>query len=216
MRLRPLLFVLAVLTAFACQKRAADGARQLAPSSQLPAEVTGTLAGLDPEAEFADIRARTLPAVNGRVPSQLVAKLKFAPQFDAKNRVVALVPESWVMGDAPGMLKPPPDADLGAATSIAFGSACDGRCAPKDWAKSFDKVEVSALPVQSVDSDEPIGKFGRVIVARSGDVRYIVAGVWKPDSARYFYCRATLEGQAIDALQAFVSACRAMDVRRWE
>ena len=179
-------------------------------------DVTPTAAPLDPEAEFADIRARQMPAVNDRVPRALGEKLKFAPQFDAHNRVVALVPESWQMGDAPGTLKPPADANLGASTTMAFGSACDGRCAAKDWAASFDKVEVHGTTVQQVESDEPIGNQGRVVVTRSGNVRYVVAGVWKPNAPRYFFCRAALEGQAIEALPAFVAACRAMDVRRWD
>ena len=208
----PFLLVLVV----ACQKSPPTPAKAASALGELPTAVTPTEPPLNPEAEFAEIRARILPVVNARVPTALADKLKFAPQFDGRSRVVVLVPEAWQMGAAPGTLKPPADANLGAATAIAFGSGCDGRCAPKDWAASFDKVEVRALPVQEVESDEPIGRSGRVVVVRSGQVRYVVAGIWKPDGARYFFCRATLEGAAIDALQAFVGACRAMDVRRWE
>lgn len=214
MRVGLIAFVLAVSVAPGCRKPPNAAAK----SDQAPptAEATPTQAGPDPETEFAEVRARILPTVKARVPVGLADKLKFAPQFDARSRVVALVPESWVMDNVPGKLRPPPDADLGASTSIAFGAGCNGRCAPKDWAKAFDDVEVRTLPLQHIDSDEPIGKSGRIVVVSAGDVRYVVAGLWKPDGARYFYCRATLEGNAIAALPAFVTACRGMDVRRWE
>ena len=215
MRLLPLLLIVALAGAPGCQKAPA-AAKPGAAAADLPGGATPTAAAVDPQADFAEIRTRILPTVNARVPASLAAKLQFAPQFDAKSRVVALAPESWVMGDAPGTLRPAPDANLGAATMMAFGSGCDGRCAPKNWAEAFDKVEVRSLAVQQVESDEPIGKSGRVVVARSGAVRYVVAGIWKPDGARYFFCRATLDGPAIDALPAFVGACRAMDVRRWD
>ncbi len=214
MRLRSCLLVLALFIASACHKPARTEPKSA--ETGLAAAATPTQAAPDPEAEFADIRARIQPVVNARVPVALVDKLKFAPQFDAKSRVIALVPESWVMGDTPGTLQPPPDAGLGAATSMAFGSGCDGRCKPKNWAESFDQVEVRRVPVQEIELDEPIGTSGRVVVTRAGGVRYVIAGIWKPDSARYFFCRATLEGAAIDALQAFVGACRAMDIRRWQ
>lgn len=213
--MRVFCLLLVVLGVVACQKQAAPQSADAALGA-LPAEVTPTLGGLDPQAEFAEMRARSMPAVNARVPPALREKLKFAPQFDAHNRVLTLVPDAWVMGDAPGKLMPGPEGQLGASTSMAFGSACDGRCAVKDWAASFDKVEVRTLPAQEFETDEVIGQTGRVVVARSGAVRYVVAGLWKPDSARYFFCRATLEGPAVDALSAFVAACRAMEVHRWE
>lgn len=210
----PLIVVMGLLSA-GCKPQA-QSVKADASAVGLPHEVTPTQGALDLEVEFAEIRTRILPSVNDRVPRALMDKLKFAPQFDSHNRVVALAPEAWVMGAVPGTLRPAADAGLGASTSMSFGSACDGRCAPKDWAASFDKVEIRSLQVQHIDVDEPIGKVGRVIVARSGAVSYVVAGIWKPEGNRYFFCRATLEGAAFDALQAFVGACRAMDVRRWD
>ena len=207
--------LLILVTAVGCKGAPGVKPPQTA-STGLPAEATATLGGLDPQAAFADIRARVVPTINARVPAALEAKLKFAPQFDARNRVIALVPESWLMGDVQGMLRPPPEDGLGAATAIAFGAGCDGRCVSKDWAASFDKMEVRTLPVQNVELDEAIGRNGRLVVARSGTVRYVVAGLWKPDSARYFFCRATLEGAAVEAQAAFVSACRALEVRHWD
>ncbi len=214
--MRGFLFLLLLASVAACQKQPKGPPSADASSVALPAEVTPTLGGLDPQAEFADIRTRVVPTVNARVPAALRDKLQFAPQFDAYNRVIALVPDSWVMGDAPGKLQPGPNAGLGESTSMTFGSGCDGRCAPKDWAASFDKMEVKSLPVQNVETDETIGNNGRLVVARSGAIRYVAAGIWKPDSARYFYCRATLEGAAIDALGAFVGACRSLEVHRWQ
>lgn len=183
----------------------------------LASAATSVSAGVpDPEAEFTAIRARAVPAVNERVPAALTKVLKFAPQFDARHRVIGLVPESWMLGQAPGTFIPPPVDALGPGTSLAFGSGCDGRCAPKDWAQSFDKVEVRGLQAQQIDSDEPMGKSGRLVVAHSGDTHMVAAGLWKAGAASYFYCRATLTGAAIEALPAFVAACRATEVRRWE
>ena len=214
-----LLLPLAVclLLSVACRKQPpapppqADAGQVAQPSVSPPPSGASTM-----EDEFVEIRARILPAVNARVPSALRDKLKFAPQMDAHGRVVALIPESWVMADAPGKVRPPPEDNLGATTAMAFGSGCDGRCTPKDWAEAFDKVEVKSLPVQQIETDEPIGNSGRVVVARAGEVRYIAAGIWNPGASRYFYCHATLEGPALEALNAFVGACRGMDVRRWE
>lgn len=214
MRFLPILLLLAS----ACQKNVEKPVDPLQKPAELPVAQTTTTAPavFDPELEFRTVRERTLPAVNDRLPRSLMDRLQFGPQIDDKHRVVAVVPVNWTVDPQTGAYRPPLSANLGAATSMTFGSGCDGRCTVKDWPAAFDKVEIRRQELQKIESDEPIGPNGRLVVAQSGSLKLVMAGLWKPEANRYFFCRASLEGAAMEALPAFLTACRSLDVRHWE
>ena len=216
------LAVLATLVLLgACKKAPSDAAPAPAPqptgeSATLPADAASAAAPALAEPDLARMAERTLPSIDDHVPSALVSVLSFAPRMDDKKRVAVAVPTTWVQLAQTGTFGPPAGAQLGAGTMMSFGSGCDGRCAPKDWPSAFDKVEVKSLMMQKIESDEPIGNSGRVVVGQVGGMKQIVAGLWKPEASRYFWCRATLDGPAVEALTAFVVACRGMEIGRWE
>ena len=215
-----LLLLAALVTSSACQKAApekspAPAATPTAPAG-LPSAATAADAPALAEPDLARMADRTLPSIQDHVPSALTHALTFVPRVDEKKRVAVAVPSTWVQLGQPGTYGPPPGAQLGTGTMMAFGSGCDGRCAPKDWPAAFDKVEVKAMTMQKIESDEPIGTSGRIVVGQVGGMKQIVAGVWKPEASRYFWCRATLDGPAVEALSAFVVACRGLEIGRWE
>lgn len=167
----------------------------------------------------ADVKAEVDKAaaeVNAKVPEALRANLTFEAVAGEKNRHVALQPKGWTSSTIPGLLKPPEGSQgLGFMTKFSTGSNCDGACTARDaasWKATADKVEFAQFASNGakVAKDEALPD-GRLLVATWDRKRVDVAVArWKDGAERYFSCRATLEGAAADAADAFEAACLAM------
>jgi hypothetical protein len=158
-----------------------------------------------------------VPKINEAVPADLRDKLTFAATTEEDDEVAAAVPTGWTSKFMPGSYKPADEDDLGFMTSYSVGSNCDGVCSPKDWAAAVSKVEFAQFAQGSftIDKDEKLGTNGRLVVARSDDSAYVVAAWWKSDASKYYYCRASLDDDAVNAVGAFEKACRSTRVLAW-
>lgn len=157
-------------------------------------------------------------AANAAVPETLAGKVAFTVGTGDEDRLAVLLPDGWEeSGAIPGLYRPGEDLGLGFMTSYSVGTSCDGACSPKDWTAAAGKTEFAQFETDSftVVSDEPLEGGGRILVARNDDRAFVAAARWKDGASRYAYCRASLDGRATDALDAFVQACRDLQVRTW-
>lgn len=156
-------------------------------------------------------------AINAAVPAELGDKIRFARVALEREGVEVAAPEGWASEHMPGHFQPPRDARLGFFTGFSAGSNCDGACSAKDWKATADKVEFAQFTGDGFEvvSDAPIDG-GRFLEAKKDGAIYLRYAWWKADGARYFFCRATLEGPAIGARDAFDKACRSMAIRKWD
>jgi len=158
-----------------------------------------------------------LAAINGAVPKEVAAGLKFATATAEDGAMAVVVPAGWEESKhMPGMYKPPMESSFGFMTKFSVGSNCDGECSPKDWKAVADKVDFAQLTTRfKVISDDQQADH-RILVARSDDTTYVSAAFWKDGASRYFTCSATLEDDAAKATDAFVKACAATRVNSWQ
>ncbi len=79
-----------------------------------------------------------------------------------------------------------------------------------------EKVEFAQLTSGGgqVTVDEK-GDGSRIVVVKSGDRATVAAAWWRPEGSHYFYCRATLDGRAALAVDAFEKACRTLTPKHW-
>lgn len=163
------------------------------------------------------MKSDLLPKVQAKVPKDLEKKLDFEVGMAADDRVVAVVPSGWKLSVIKAF--EPDDDSFG--TKVWISSNCDGMCTAKDWEKVADKVDVAGMKTSTAElvSDDKLDD-GRVVVMKdksgSGDdeVRMVVLR-WKKDASRYFACRVELQGAWVPAQQAFLDACKGMQVVRW-
>lgn len=157
-------------------------------------------------------------AVNAAVPADLRASLAFEVKTVEDGELSALVPRGWVESEyMPGKFEPPDSSDLGFMTRFDVGSNCDGLCAAKDWKATVEKAEFGRLsddPGFTIAKDEQIPG-GRIVVGRSERSSRVIAAWWKEGASKYYVCRASLDGDAARAIDAFERACRAVHVLAW-
>jgi hypothetical protein len=155
---------------------------------------------------------------NAAVPDDLAGKISFVAGTDEDDRLAVLVPEGWTGSSAiPDRYKPGDDLGLGFMTSYSVGTNCDGACAPKDWEAAAAETEFDQFEADSFEilEDGPLEGGGRLLVAETDDRAFVVAARWKEGASRYAFCRASLDGRATEALDAFVHACRSFQVTSW-
>jgi hypothetical protein len=154
---------------------------------------------------------------NAAVPETLAGKVAFAAGADEDDRLAVLVPEGWESTAIPDRYKPGDDLGLGFMTSYSVGTNCDGACVAKDWAAAAGETEFEQFEADNFNilEDGPLEGGGRLLVAETDDRAFVVAARWKEGAARYAFCRASLDGRATEALDAFIHACRTFQVKRW-
>jgi hypothetical protein len=169
----------------------------------------------DPKAALQAVEA-AVPAINEAVPAALRDRLTFEAAKVEDDELAAAVPSGWESKHMPGSYRPADEADLGFMTRFSVGSNCDGYCKPKDWAASVQQIEFAQFETDGfeIEKDEELAN-GRLLVARSDDSAYVVAAWWKSDASKYYYCRASLDDDAADAVAAFETACRNTHVLAW-
>jgi len=156
-------------------------------------------------------------AATAEVPEGLKDKLEFVAREIDDGEVLAVVPKDWPESEyIPGSFLPP-GAEFGHAVGFSVGTNCDGVCSPKDWKAVVEKVEFGGYqpPAFTVETDEPIGEHGRLVVYVGGDEVHIRAAWWKPEAKRYANCRADLDATWSPAKAAFIRACKATVLVDW-
>jgi hypothetical protein len=157
-----------------------------------------------------------LEGIHEALPAELAEVIRFEARELEDGDLVAAVPEGWETGAIPWNYRPPSgegsERDLGFHTQYGAGFSCAGRCTPKDWNEELQGHEFA----QFVDNDafellrdERAGPSGRLVLAKRGETLYLVVAWWKEGASRYAFCRATLDGEAAVADDAFVRACQA-------
>ncbi len=157
-------------------------------------------------------------AINAAVPADLRAELSFEAKTAEEGKLAAVVPAGWIESEfIPGKFSPPDGSGLGFVTRFDVGSNCDGLCAAKDWAATVEKAEFDRLtdnPGFTITKDEKIPG-GRLLIGQSERATRLVAAWWKEGASHYYVCRASLDGKAAAAVDAFERACRATRVLSW-
>lgn len=156
-------------------------------------------------------------AATEAIPAELKGKIEFEVKELDEGNILAVVPVGWKPGFMPGSFEPATE-ELGQDVSYGVDSNCDGTCTQKDWRAVTEKVEFSSFsgPTYTVESDEPLGETGRMVVYSGGPEVHIRAAWWTAESNRYFHCRADLAGPTAMAKQAFIQACKATHVVDWD
>ena len=194
--------MLAVFFALSCKKGDPDSSKSK---------------GVDVDEVKKTMKSGLLPKVQAKVPKDLEKKLAFEVGMAADDRVVAAVPAGWKESVIKAL---EPDGDS-FGTKVWISSNCDGMCQAKDWEKVAQKVDVDTMKSSESEivSDEKLDD-GRIVIAKGktamGDatVRLVVLR-WKKDASRYFACRVDLQGAWAPAQDAFLEACKGMEVVRW-
>ena len=162
--------------------------------------------------------ALDIAGANEVVPEDLAGKISFTAGTDEDDRLAVLVPEGWTESTAiPDRYQPGDDLGLGFMTSYSVGTTCDGACAPKDWEAAAAKTEFAQFEADNFEiiEDQDLEGGGRLLVAETDDRAFVVAARWKEGASYYAFCRASLDGRATEALDAFIHACRSFQVKRW-
>ncbi|MEO7097000.1 MAG: hypothetical protein ABI175_27320 [Polyangiales bacterium] len=173
--------------------------------------------GIDVDEVKAKMKSDVLPKVTAKVPKNLGKKLEFEVGTSADDRVIAAVPKGWKLGVIKAFA---PDEDS-FGTQMWISSNCDGMCQAKDWEKVAQKVDFDGMKTstseQVLDEKLPDGRIA-IVKDKSGSgteqVRIVMVR-WKKDASRYFACRVSLEGAWVPAQDAFVEACKGMEIVRW-
>ena len=157
-----------------------------------------------------------IEAIHEGLPDELAPHIRFEAVALEDGDLIGAVPAGWEAGAIPWNLRPPSgedaELDLGFHTEYGLGFACAGRCEPKDWANALADQEFAQFTASDsfeVIRDERVHRNGRLIVAQRGAAIYLVVAWWREGASRYAFCRATLDGPAAGATEAFESACRA-------
>ena len=163
------------------------------------------------------MKSELVPKVQAKVPKDLEKKLEFEVTTTADDRVVAAVPKGWKLSVIKAF--EPDDDSFG--TKVWISSNCDGMCTAKDWEQVAEKVDVAGMKTSTSQpvSDEKL-EDGRIVIVKDKngtdeDVVRMVVLRWKKDASRYFACRVELEGAWVPAQDAFLEACKGMEVVRW-
>lgn len=157
-------------------------------------------------------------AINAAVPENLRAELSFEAKTAEDGKLAAIVPAGWTESEyIPGKFTPPDGSGLGIMSRFDVGANCDGMCAAKDWAATVEKAEFGRLTGDAgftITKDEKIPG-GRLLIGRTERATRLVAAWWKEGASQYYVCRASLDGKAAEAIDAFERACRATRVLSW-
>lgn len=172
-------------------------------SREVPAE---KIAALDAQAK----------QLNAKLPKELSDKLELVAGADADKRVAFLFPRGWE-GGGMGGYRPPASSGLGAFSSYGVSYNCNGTCEAKDWAATFESVDVAPLRAGNakIEKDEQLGDGGRVVVAKDGELTLVRVGFWKQGASRYFHCTADIDAPLEGAASVIEEACRATTVVHW-
>lgn len=168
-----------------------------------------------PKERTAALEARAAE-LTGKLPRELHGKLELTAGADAEKRVAFIFPRGWE-GGGMGGYRPPASQQLGAFSSYGVSANCDGTCEAKDWAATFERVDVEPLKTAGakIEKDEPLPGGGRIVVARDGELGFVRAGFWKQGASRYYHCTVDVDIPLEAATRVLEDACRATDVVHW-
>ncbi|MCB9545077.1 MAG: hypothetical protein H6706_04205 [Myxococcales bacterium] len=202
---RRLLLCAFLLPLAACGDKGGDPAAAPKPAGKSAADIVK------------ELQAGALGEVMAARPAG--ATLEFEVKSIDDDSVVAVVPKGWEESKGiPGRFKAPANSDFGFMTSFSVGTNCDGMCSPKDWKAVAEKVDLAQFRdaskfaiVSEKDLTNPTGKLLQATTTGGGfggPKTHLTLVRWKEGASRYQTCRASLEGEAANAmLPAFIKAC---------
>jgi hypothetical protein len=174
--------------------------------------------GVDVDEVKKTMKSDVLPKVKAKLPKEgFEKKLDFEVGMAADDRVVAVLPAGWKQSIVKAF---EPEEDT-FGTHVWISSNCDGMCQAKEWENVVEKIEVTGMKTSTSElvKDEKLAD-GRLLIVKdksgTGDeVVRIVLARWKKDASRYFACRVDLQGPWVPAQDAFLEACKGMEIVRW-
>ncbi len=153
-----------------------------------------------------------LADIHDALPGDLAEAVRFHTRALEGGELYGALPEGWESGHLDWSLRPPEDADLGFQTQYGVGFGCAGACEPKDWDSAIVHTEFAQYRASErfeILRDERIGRGSRIVTALRNETIYVTAAWWQEGASRYAFCRATLDGPAAEAREAFERACLA-------